>query len=310
MTAGRLVLCRPQGGLNDILCQVEWVCRYAERYGRTVVIDTDYAHAGSFRDRFSDYFVSRQRNLILNADPIAATLDQLAVFPPHLAGRMTRYETRYDFERFKFVEAESGAPMSFDYMRDYDEPLLVHHDSGGGVVSVDALARLRLHDNIVERLIQRLQRIPPGYTSLHIRHTDYRSRYEQVLASMSKEITGPVFVATDNAACLDVCRATFGEANVYTFASLPTADGQPLHRRPDREGAPRINSDAILDLLMLALSGRCYGFELEQNPYGVKYSGFSVLALNLKKAKPVLRALIGRDDARLDPFLGPPEAQS
>src|SRR6201995_4369148 len=107
MTAGRLVLCRPQGGLNDILCQIEWVCCYAERHGRAVVIDTDYAHANSFRDRFSDYFVSGQRNLILNAAPIAATLEQLAVFPPHLAGRMTRYETRYDRQRSTFVEAES-----------------------------------------------------------------------------------------------------------------------------------------------------------------------------------------------------------
>src|SRR5438309_1785536 len=145
MTAGRLVLCRPQGGLNDILCQIERVCRYAERHDRMVVVDTDYAHARSFRDRLSEYFVSRQRNLILNADPIAATLDQRAVFPPHLAGRMTRYETRYDFQRFKFVEADSGEPTSFDFTRDYDEPLLVHHDSGGGVVSLNALARLRLH---------------------------------------------------------------------------------------------------------------------------------------------------------------------
>ena len=57
------------------------------------------------------------------------------------------------------------------------------------------------------------------------------------------------------------------------------------------------NRDAIIDLVLLALSQQCYAFELEPNAYNMKYSGFSMLALNLQTAKPILSQLIGRPDA-------------
>jgi hypothetical protein len=37
----RLLVCRPQGGLKDMLCQIEQCCRYAERFDRTVLVETD-----------------------------------------------------------------------------------------------------------------------------------------------------------------------------------------------------------------------------------------------------------------------------
>lgn len=85
MNKNRLLLCRPLGGLNDILCQIESCCRYAERFGRTVVVETDFHCTKSFRDDFSRYFVSLQDRLVLSANGIRGGLDQTAVFPGFIA---------------------------------------------------------------------------------------------------------------------------------------------------------------------------------------------------------------------------------
>src|ERR1019366_9078394 len=126
MTTERLLLCRPLGGLNDMLCQIERACLYAERFDRTVIVDTAYSKT-YFRDRFSSYFASRQPRLVLDADAAAERLDQLAVFPNFLAGRVSRYATRFDRDLARFVEEESGLIPSFDFDRDYAEPLIVTH---------------------------------------------------------------------------------------------------------------------------------------------------------------------------------------
>ena len=36
----QVVLCRPEGGFNDILCQIELCWRYADAHERVLVVDT------------------------------------------------------------------------------------------------------------------------------------------------------------------------------------------------------------------------------------------------------------------------------
>jgi len=66
----RYVLCRPLGGLNDILCQIERCCRYAVRFDRIVVVETDFPRTIYFADAFDRYFESRDPALILSAEGI------------------------------------------------------------------------------------------------------------------------------------------------------------------------------------------------------------------------------------------------
>ena len=88
--AQRLLLCRPQGGLNDMLCQVEACCRYGERSGRSVIVDTNYAGSTYFRDDLRNYFRSRHGKLILGLDD-PSSLDGATVFPHlHRIGRARR----------------------------------------------------------------------------------------------------------------------------------------------------------------------------------------------------------------------------
>ena len=121
MTTERLLLCRPLGGLNDILCQVERACRYAERFDRTVIIDTRHQSTTYFRDSFSRYFISREDRLVLDAAAVFDRLDSLDVFPSFLAGRVTRPMVRFDRALQCFVDTDSNLVPSFDFERDYDQ---------------------------------------------------------------------------------------------------------------------------------------------------------------------------------------------
>jgi hypothetical protein len=55
----------------------------------------------------------------------------------------------------------------------------------------------------------------------------------------------------------------------------------------------RRNSDAILDLLLLGLSGHIVSADITNSPYGFKKSGFTVLAMELASQKRYLSELLG-----------------
>lgn len=299
----RLLLCRPQGGVNDMLCQIEKACRYAERFDRTVVVETDYLYSHTFGDRLSHYFVSQQDRLVLDASGIRDQIDRLDVFPAFARGRVNRCQIRFNGQISNYIDVETGLPLTFDFSRDYDEPLLLHVQAGGGQLSIGALARLRLHDGLVDQLLDRLRRIGPHYAGIHIRATDYRSKYQETIEAIAREIAGPVFVATDNRGVLADCRARFGPDRVHSFARLPAEAGRPLHYSDEFPDRFAVNCDAFLDLIMLGLASSYYAFELEANVFGSKHSGFSLLAANLNRAKPMIARLVDRKDRVLDRML-------
>jgi len=302
MKSPRLLLCRPQGGLNDMLNQIEACCRHGDRFGRTVIVDTAYPNAPqSFNDLFSNYFVSTQPDLILDPGPYLALFDRLEVVPGPLRGRVNGYVPRYQDRQASFVDALSGTRLSFDLKSDYPEPLLVHHDCGGGKKSLAALTRLRLHDKLADELVNRLMAIGEPYTALHVRNTDYTSEYQKKIQTISTSIRGPVFVATDDPNCVEYAQRVFGRDRVFTFTTFPAPTAQPLHRhKADDATKYIINSDSILDLLMLALARNLYLFRLNQNDIGATFSGFSLLAGYLQHSGAILDRLIGRHDPVLE----------
>ncbi|HLK24392.1 MAG TPA: hypothetical protein VKT30_07030 [Caulobacteraceae bacterium] len=289
--AQRLLLCRPLGGLNDMLCQIERCCAYADRFGRTVVVDTR-DHSDRYRDDFSRYFSSLRQNLVLDDQSYRHLWDTLPVEPAFLAGRVRGSRPYFDPESRFFVDAETKRPVTFDFERDYEAPLVVHHQPGGGVLSIEALAKLRLAPELAGVLRARLAAIGPRYDGIHIRDTDYQARYKNLLGKVPVGPTERIFVATDNASALDACRAAFGAERVYSFAALP-AEPNPLHHIEDPALAYRRNADSILDLLMLALSSTLHLFQLEPNRFNAPLSGYSTLASNLNLRRALVAKVIG-----------------
>ena len=298
-----LLLCRPVGGLNDILSQIDNACRYAELAGRTVVVETDSPSTAHFKDAFSNYFISKQPYLRLSAANYKHLFDTLEVYPTCLFGRVNSYAARYMHEKQGYVDAETSTRLSFDFNRLYNEPLLVHHSDGSNGNSLSALGRMRLHDGIVDTLVDRLRTIGSPYSAIHIRHTDYQTNYESELIKLQPLIRGAIFLATDNRVVVEFCRSIFGNDRVYSFARLPDRAGKPVHLLESGDPTYQINKDAIVDLLLLALARRFYCFSLKNNIQGTQHSGFTVLASRLKNFPLVLHYLIGRCDEAFDAVL-------
>jgi hypothetical protein len=293
----KFLLCRPQGGLNDMLCQVECCCSYAEHTGRTVIVDTNYRNSDHFRDSFDRYFAPRYSKLLLSIDDVAEPLEQLSVFPEFLARRLNDYRSFWSRELTCDCDEATHQPLGFDFSRDYPHELLVHHSAGGGQNSLFALLRLTLRKALVDELSGRLARLGRPYTGVHVRHTDYQSDYRGLLSRLAQS-TGKVFLATDNRRVLDDFAVALGADRVVSFAALPLQYDAPLHQlRLTPSDTYRRNLDAILDLLLLALSDTLSTVELS-NAGHVKYSGFTMLARNLWSARIVLKYLIDSTDIR------------
>ena len=112
-TSTPLLLCRPAGGLNDMLSQIDNACRYAELAGRTVVVETDAPSSFHFKDDFSHYFISRQPYLRLSAANYKHLFDTLDVYPKCLFGRVNSYAATPMREKQGYVDVETSTRLSF-----------------------------------------------------------------------------------------------------------------------------------------------------------------------------------------------------
>jgi hypothetical protein len=93
--------------------------------------------------------------------------------------------------------------------------------------------------------------------------------------------------------------------NVISFSKLPCESGRPIHRLTECDDVYQRNRDAILDQSMLALSHEFIFLEVNQNRWGVRYSGFSLLALDLRNSKAILSELISRPKMDMPLWLQP-----
>lgn len=300
----RFLLCRPQGGLNDIFCQIEKCCQYAEFTARTVIVDTAYANSNFFRDQFSRYFLSKQKRLILSIGNQTADIDAMDVYPETIQGRLNSYKVYLDTKLHAFCDNETNRPITFDFSRDHAHPLLVHHQAGGGNLSRLALLRLSLDRSLVDELIARIKCIGGPWIGIHVRNTDYSTNYVSLLEELKQSSAKRIFLATDSQQVRDHFQSELKNTTLYSFSRRLSPNGKPLHKMDDTDNADVLttNSDAILDLVMLALSSRLLFKKIAPNAFGASHSGYGMLALNCWNSKILLRHFIS--DPRIEFGLG------
>lgn len=288
----RYLLCRPEGGLNDIFSQIELCARYSEQTNRTLIVDTDYKNSNHFREKFSNYFNSRQNKLFLDLESVDVDLNTLDVFPHFLSNRVNNYDIKYSDEQKVYVDTETDQKLSFSFSQNYSETLLVHHGCGSYSYSSLALLRLKANTVLINELISRLNVIGTQYESVHVRNTDYQSNYKEFIKNFNISNINKLFVATDSQEVIDEFKQNFDENKIITFSNLPE-DNKPLHYNPEHVDFTERNKDCLLDLLLLSLSLRIHLVELSGAQ--IKYSGFSILASILNENKIILKYLLGDD---------------
>ena len=300
MAVGKYLLVRPRGGLNDNLTQLQKAWQYAEKFGRTLIIDTEGSLG--FNCAFSKVF-----DVVHSQCPVecSSTIDlenlfsRFRVLPHALQGLTPDYLDFHDSALENFVHADSGSKLSFDFRQDHPEELIVHQQCGGGVNGFAGLARLRFGEEIRSSVINQLKPLAgKSYLALHIRHSDYRTDYKAFFDSAAETILSyqHCLLCTDSKEVSDYARSRFGSERILQFGVLPETGGTPLHlyaMRLGHEGRKALLFNQFADLLGLALGEKMLGGKLTSGGLA-GYSGFFVLASGLRQNPWIIAQLLGR----------------
>jgi len=274
-----------------MLCQIGKCAVYAEQHGRVLVIGTRIT---GFQEPFGQYFESLNPRIVFATRQLLDYLNTLDVYPDCVKGKIHTYRKEYSIVHRNFVCIENGDLLSFNFGCAYGERLLMHHALGGGKKSIDALKQLRLRGEMVARLRERISILGKHYVGIHVRHTDYKSDYKPFLRMIAKNFEEPhIALCTDSLEVLDYARSIFRQP-VHNFCAFPDGSAGPLHTSNQLDKR-ETNTDSILDLFTLAKANTLFLVPISNgsqyhNSSGI--SGYSRLAGELKKNRPLLNALI------------------
>jgi len=269
----KYLICRPEGGINDILCQVYKCLCYCQKYDRILIIDTE--SSDSFADEFGYYFNLRHSNVISkNTKNISNNIltSGLEFFPyVSLKTLINTKPVHNPQDNYNIC----GVPLTFDFNVEYKEPILIHHQCGGGDASQNMLALLSITKPLCNLLNKRVNSLPFFFTGYHCRNTDMQSNTAAALHDIKNMGMLPIFISSDSFQFMQEVKKIFG-INIFSFSSIPNFSGRPIHHETVTHEAKRlINTDSILDLFTLGLARNVISSNLN--------SGYGRLAVELSK---------------------------
>lgn len=329
--SSRYLLCRPRGGLNDTLCQIERCWRYAERFGRHLIIDTQ--QSALFGD-FSDYFEVIDQTVEITTSlhhELITHLNTLQCRPNYLAGRINSYSAKYE-KGVGFVEIQLNQPTRFntnettDFEIDFDEPLLIYDNLGGGNDSFRLLERVQLSESIRSLVQYSIDTLQKPYAAVHVRNTDFGTNYQKLFRKIKTRVKKDrLLVCSDDPSVIEHA-TTYFRGHVLFFDGRQSSNDPSgaLHRITsfDNNLARRqVVIESIIDLISLGSAQHLYmatidGFldyrlliqtgRISYNPLPMyKLSGYSQLAAHICKNKGIIDQLLGiSTDTQRENFAG------
>jgi len=291
----KFLLCRPIGGLNDTLCQIEQCWRYAEKFSRSLIIDT--LKSGLLAE-FSEFFSPRTsltKVYFRLSETQLCILNTLTCFPLSVQGKIKTYFSVYSKDSRNYVELETSTILSFDFNKNYDETVLVHEQCGGGELSFDLLNRVSISEKILPIILDKIQEFDHAYLAIHVRNTDYQTKFEDLFKDIYPMVCDQsLLVCSDDAEVILRAKSFFTLSKIL-ISSHPIQTGKkPLHlstTHNDDEQRKKATINSLIDLIALGRSTELY----YSNVTAGHPSGFSRLAMYLCENKNVIDALLKFD---------------
>ena len=291
----KFLLCRPIGGLNDTLCQIEKCWRYAEKFGRTLIIDT--LNSGLLAE-FSEFFSPRNSLTKVHfslSEKQLCFLDSLTCFPHFAQEKLRTYFAVYSIDVKNYVDRDTSELLTFNFDKNYDELVLIHEQCGGGDLSFYLLNRISISENIRPIVLDRIQHLDHDYLAIHVRNTDYRTQYKDLFRDVYPSVNNKsLLICSDDAEVISHAKNFFTLSNVLTSSQTPQTGNKPLHlstTHSDDEQRKKATINSIIDLIALGRSTQLYF----ANVTAGHSSGFSRLAMYLCQNKNIIDALLKLD---------------
>jgi len=265
----RYLLVRPLGGLNDVLCQIEYARMLALETKRILVIQSEtgnpslkHGFVQSFDSIFS--FSDKKHSLpiselprILSASP--TIYPSYFSDPQDLLSESLSQITKGEVVKFKLADC-----------LEKKETVVVHESDGGGLLSSYLFGHIVLQPRLEEIAGRAISLVPPKALGLHFRNSDYKSDKSELdkFVSLAKK-NEVVLLATDDPDLRTYLGDTFpGHNIVFTRDLIGKLDSL---------------SPTELAVVELFLLGACSHLALVplSESEDVNYSGYGLLARQL-----------------------------
>ena len=291
----RFVYCRPVGGLNDTLCEIEKCWAYAEKNARALVIDT---RVSGLMGQFSTYFSLNAATIPVFPTVTQELLDHLnslTCYPEVLTGRLGKYTCTHIEEFEARVEIPSQTLLTFDLDKTYKHGVVQRETLGGGLASERSVQRITVLPEVREQVVKVLNELPRPYLGIHVRNTDYVTEYKSFFDQLLPKVTGrTVLVCSDDAEVIEYARKFFDLAKVISSSTTLVEKGSCLHEDisyPNAAACKQAAINSLIDVFALAESERLFYTDVTRG----RTSGFSMLANYLYENKEVRLRFLGVD---------------
>jgi hypothetical protein len=245
MTQQGYILCRAQGGLNDLTCQI-WKCtEYAIKHNRAIIL-THWSYFGSDLFDVFDfsnypvkvYPIDHLKSITYKSVEPAGEEDYIALF----------MDKPNNIDRISVLH--SNERRVFDRTRAYDDSTLLLHDScGGGIDSVQFFKHIEFTERMKEFFKAATVTFPQQYNALHIRHTDMKVDSVTLLKKLDS-LPRPLFIGTDDPQLKEAILTTDPETFSTRFETTPTEYTHNLHYQSEKETLEW----AVVDLLVMVFA--------------------------------------------------------
>jgi len=203
---------------------------------------------------------------------------------------------------FNYCVAKNfNANIVLEDLKHSNADIIIHHMSGGGEESIEAMKLFKLNSNIHKQVLEKLKNLGDDYDAIHIRNTDYTTDYKSFLESIRQKLAGKkVLLCTDNYSVVEYARIVLKESEVFSFKDHSNVKKEeneyyPLHYQWHLPANEIYENNIVLltDLIGLSRSTSLYYTGINNNLHKTTVSGFSKLADNLKKEKNILERWMG-----------------
>jgi hypothetical protein len=298
----KILFCIPHGGLNDSLYQIQLCYQYAQEHDRDLYID---GSKSGFLDSFENYFIVPEGVFLKKIDFLNPPFD---CYPKFLSEDIINYPIYFEQNKQNFAHSPTGALLTFDFSKSYDENILIHEQCGGGLQSVKAFEWMKLKEEIRIWVAEKINKLGE-YDAIHVRNTDYQTNYPAFFRKINKKLREKIVLCTDDWQCQNYAKSFWGE-RLTIVTKIPNTHGQRLHQNSEIDRF-ETNVNAIADLFILACSKNLYYGKVRIQSDGlhsfrlrkfiknliylqskVSISGYSQLAKSLHERKELIQNTI------------------
>lgn len=256
-----------EGGINDILSQIERTYYYCLKYNRILLVDTINS---TYKINLSDFCYFKNKNIICDINKIIEICSKnISIYPAQFSDKLLNIlngniKLDYMTNLNKYGYSLHELPNSI-----IKEDIIIHNSWGGGN-GYNFYKELTIKDNILEICKNRHSLLNLKYLCIYIRNTDKKSNYKDLYYENINLINNYecVYIATDDIIALKFFKENINNNNIFNFTTFNININSEIGLHSEKTIDPSIKFiDLLCDIYICKMAPK-----ILSNSYGGFYN--------------------------------------